>query len=74
MLARMFFVYILYCKISTKNFPKFSWVPEVLKHVKEGILYPIFILYYDIPYTNTHAKLRKNPSINVHCFQAQQAK
>ncbi len=48
------------------------FVLGVLKHLDFLIFgeecldfYPIFILYYDIPNTNLHTKLRKNPSMFV---------
>jgi hypothetical protein len=56
MLAGKFFVY---CKISTQN----------LKHVKNKKLfvYPIFILYHALLYTNLHTKFQKNPSMFPEC-------
>jgi hypothetical protein len=56
---------------------------KILKHFLKNFLffYPIFILYYNIPYTNLHTKFRKDPSmfvesranIKVHRFHAQTA-
>jgi hypothetical protein len=35
--------------------------PILAKLHPYGFFYPIFILCYDIPYTNLHTKFRKNP-------------